>query len=75
MPVLERARTDEVVVGAGLAALTLGRGTLVTVAVIAATMGLPVVCLGYSLIRSEGGHSPVATAPDLSGNHRINLGQ
>jgi MFS family permease len=38
--------------GAGLAALTLGRGTLVTVAAIAATMGLPAVCLGYSLIRS-----------------------
>jgi MFS family permease len=38
--------------GAGLAALTLGRGTLVTVAVIAATMGLPAACLGYSLIRS-----------------------
>jgi hypothetical protein len=38
--------------GAGLAALTLGRGTPVTVAAIAAAMGLPAACLGYSLIRS-----------------------
>jgi predicted MFS family arabinose efflux permease len=38
--------------GAGLAALTLGRGTPVTVAVIAAAMGLPAVFLAHNLIRS-----------------------
>ena len=38
--------------GAGLAALVLGQGTPITVAAIAAAMGLPVACLGYSLIRA-----------------------
>jgi hypothetical protein len=38
--------------GAGLAALALGRGAPVTVAAIAAAMGLPAAFLGYSLIRS-----------------------
>lgn len=38
--------------GAGLAALTLGRGTPITVAAIAATMGLPAAFLAHNLTRS-----------------------
>ena len=38
--------------GAGLAALTLGQCTPITIAAIAAAMGLPAACLGYSLIRA-----------------------
>jgi len=50
--------------GAGLAALTLGRGAPITVAAIATTMGLPAACLGYSLIRSTLA-SPSAGPPVL----------
>jgi hypothetical protein len=57
--------------GAGLAALTLGHDTPITVAAIAATMGLPAAFLGYSLIRAPlANRTAEAPGPQPTAGHR-----
>src|SRR5207247_686054 len=51
VPLLERMRTDQMVpLGAALAALTMGRGTLATILTAAAIMGLPAAVLAPGLL-------------------------
>jgi predicted MFS family arabinose efflux permease len=54
--------------GAALAALVIGRGAVVTVAAIAATIGVPALILARDLLRTPGAGRPPAPAAPVNGS-------